>query len=228
MGVSFVIRHLGHRPHGQVWADMVAFTGNRTGSSDDELWVTGHDPVYTLGLGAKPEHVLDAGVIPVVRTDRGGQVTYHGPGQLVVYVLMDIRRAGIGVRTLVKRIEQAVIDCVAELGIDAARVAGAPGVYVDGRKLAALGLRVRRGCSYHGVAVNVDGDLSPFAGINPCGFPGLPVTRLADLGVTLDCDGFAARFLPVLCRSLNGVEGKQRRGRRAGASAAGQRETAHG
>jgi lipoyl(octanoyl) transferase len=192
------IRHLGRQPFARIDDDMRGFTAARTPSTPDEIWVVQHEPVYTLGMGAKPEHILDPGTIPVERTDRGGQVTYHGPGQVVVYVLLDLKRRNLAVRTLVSRLEQAVIDCVAGFGIHAARTTGAPGVYVAGRKLAALGLRVRRGCSYHGVAVNVDLDLAPFAGINPCGYAGLEVTRLRDLGVDMDCDAFAAHFLPCL------------------------------
>lgn len=220
-GATTVIRHLGRRPFAPIYDDMRGFTAARTPATPDEIWVVQHEPVYTLGMGAKPEHVLDPGTIPVERTDRGGQVTYHGPGQVVVYVLLDLKRRNLPVRTLVSRLEQAVIDCVAGLGIHAARRTGAPGVYVAGRKLAALGLRVRRGCSYHGVAVNVDLDLAPFAGINPCGHAGLEVTRLRDLGVDMDCDAFAARFLPWLhaqvdlpvpvCTNIGGATAPARR-----------------
>ena len=197
------IRHLGICPYQPVYQAMGAFTDACHPGSTDEIWVLQHEPVYTLGLGGKLVHVLDPGAIPVVRTDRGGQVTYHGPGQLIIYVLLDLNRRNLRVRTLVSCLEQAVIDCVARFGITAQRVAGAPGVYVGGRKLAALGLRVRKGRSYHGLAVNVNGDLAPFAGINPCGYAGLPVTRLTDLGLDLDCDGFAAPLLPELCRLLD-------------------------
>jgi lipoyl(octanoyl) transferase len=197
-----VIRRLGRRPFARVYDDMRAFTAARTPATADEIWVVQHDPVYTLGMGARLEHVLDPGAIPVQRTDRGGQVTYHGPGQVVVYLLLDLKPRNLTVRTLVSRLEQAVIDCVAGFGIHAGRMAGAPGVYVAGRKLAALGLRVRRGCTYHGVAVNVDMDLAPFTGINPCGHAGLEVTRLKDLGVDTDCETFAARFLPRLCAQV--------------------------
>lgn len=196
------IRHLGRQPFAQVYAHMRAFTDSRTGADADEIWVVQHEPVYTLGMGAKPEHILDPGDIPVVRADRGGQVTYHGPGQMVVYVLLDLKRRNLAVRTLVSRLEQAVIDCLSGLGVQGGRKPGAPGVYVAGRKVAALGLRVRRGCSYHGVAVNVDMDLAPFRGINPCGYAGLQVTQIRDLGVNLDCDSFAARFVPALCAQV--------------------------
>ena len=162
---------------------MRAYTGSRTEGSPDEVWLVEHPPVYTLGQAGRRAHVRAPGRIPVVATDRGGQVTYHGPGQAVVYVLIDLRRRGLGVRGLVHALEQAVIDAVGRAGVAAGRRAGAPGVYVEKAKLAALGLRVRRGCTYHGIAVNVDLDLAPFRGIDPCGYEGLEVTRLRDLGV---------------------------------------------
>jgi lipoyl(octanoyl) transferase len=163
-----------------------------------------HPPVFTLGRGGKPEHILAAGTIPVVHSDRGGQVTYHGPGQLVVYVLLDTHRLGIGPRELVRRLEQGVLQLLAEFGIEAERRAGAPGVYVGDAKVAALGLRLRNGMSYHGLALNVDLDLEPFLRINPCGYAGLRVTRLRDLGVALDCAAVRARLVPHLARALYG------------------------
>ena len=178
-----VTRALGRADYETVWRSMQAFTKARGEATADELWFVEHPPVFTLGLAAKPEHVLDAGAIPVVRIDRGGQVTYHGPGQLVAYVLLDLHRAGYGVKEMVRRLEQSVIDLLAELGISGERQPGMPGVYVGGAKIAAVGLRVSRGCSYHGIALNVDADLASFARINPCGYPGLAATRLADLGV---------------------------------------------
>jgi lipoyl(octanoyl) transferase len=162
-------------------ADMQAFTDQRGAGTPDELWLVEHPPVFTLGLAGKPEHVLDAGDIPVVRCDRGGQVTFHGPGQVVLYTLLDLTRAGLGVKALVATLEQAVIDLLAGLDITAERRPGAPGVYVAGAKIAALGLRVRRGCCYHGLSFNVAMDLSPFARINPCGYAGMAVTQLRDL-----------------------------------------------
>ena len=207
MGTRIEIRHLGLRSYEPVYQAMSAFTDAREPGAGDEIWVLEHEPVYTLGLGGKLEHVLDPGDIPVVRTDRGGQVTYHGPGQLIIYVLLDLIRRSLRVRALVSCLEQAVINQVARSGIEAARVAGAPGVYVAGRKLAALGLRVRKGRSYHGLAVNVDGDLAPFAGINPCGYAGLPVTRLTDLGVNMNCEKFSAALLPELCGLLDQESG---------------------
>jgi len=161
---------------------MQAFTDARNAQTPDELWVVEHAPVFTLGQAGKWEHVLMPGDIPVVSADRGGQVTYHGPGQIVAYPLIDLRRAGIGVRDFVQRIEQAIIDTLAEWNIVAARKDGAPGVYVAGAKIAALGLRVRRGCTFHGLAFNIAMDLEPFHRINPCGFHGLEVTQMLDLG----------------------------------------------
>jgi lipoyl(octanoyl) transferase len=163
---------------------MQGVTAARDESTADEIWLLEHPPVFTLGQGGKPEHLLDPGDIPVVRIDRGGQVTYHGPGQAVIYLLLDLRRRGYGVKELVRRMEQAVIDLLAEHGVAAERRPGAPGVYVAGAKIAALGLRVRAGCCYHGLAFNVDMDLEPFRRINPCGYPGLAVTQCRDLGIT--------------------------------------------
>lgn len=181
---------------------MRAFTDARTADTPDQLWLLEHDPVYTQGLAGRPEHVLDAGDIPLIQTDRGGQVTYHGPGQLVAYPLLDLKRLGIGIRTLVGLLEQAVIDVLADHGVNAARRQGAPGVYVDDAKIAALGLKVRRGCSYHGLAFNIDMDLAPFQRINPCGFARLPVTQLKHHlpDATVEWAGrvFAARFEALL------------------------------
>ncbi len=177
------VRHEGPVDYARSWHDMQSFTDKRTPATMDEVWLLEHQPVFTLGRNGKQEHLLATGDIPVVRSDRGGQVTYHGPGQLVVYTLLDLRRRQLGVQSLVNRLEQAVIDLLADHAITAARRDGAPGVYVDGRKIAALGLRVRRGCSYHGLSLNVNMDLSPFARINPCGYRGLEVTQLADLGI---------------------------------------------
>jgi lipoyl(octanoyl) transferase len=180
------VRWLGRCEYADAWQRMRAFTDARSAVTPDEIWLLEHPPVYTLGQAGRREHLLAPGDIPVVQSDRGGQVTYHGPGQAVVYTLLDLRRLGIGVRTAVQCLEGAVIDLLAEHGVRGARRAGAPGVYVDGAKVAALGLRVRRRCAYHGVALNVDLDLEPFRRIDPCGYAGLPVTRLADLGVVLD------------------------------------------
>lgn len=176
------VRDLGRQPYEPVWRAMQEFTTQRDADSADELWVLQHDPVFTLGQSGKREHVLAPGEIPLVEVDRGGQVTYHGPGQLVVYPLLDLRRLGLGVRALVNCIEQAVIDTLDTWNIIAHRQAGAPGVYVAGAKIAALGLRLRRGCSLHGLAFNVDMDLEPFSRINPCGHRGLQVVRMVDFG----------------------------------------------
>jgi lipoyl(octanoyl) transferase len=172
----------GLAPYEPVWRAMQAFTDARTAETPDELWMVEHAPVFTLGQAGKWEHVLMPGEIPVIPVDRGGQVTYHGPGQIVAYPLLDLRRLGIGVREYVNRIEQAVIDTLADWNIVAMRKDGAPGVYVDGAKIAALGIRVRRGCTFHGLAFNVAMDLEPFRRINPCGFQGLQVTQVLDLG----------------------------------------------
>ncbi|MDO5506544.1 MAG: lipoyl(octanoyl) transferase LipB [Pseudoxanthomonas suwonensis] len=177
-----LLRDLGRRPYAPVWRAMQAFTDARDADTADELWLVEHDPVFTLGQAGKPEHVLMPGGIPVVQVDRGGQVTYHGPGQIVAYPLLDLRRLGMGVRDYVCRIEQAIIDTLGEWNILAQRREGAPGVYVAGAKVAALGIRVRRGCSFHGLAFNIAMDLEPFARINPCGYAGLQVVAMADLG----------------------------------------------
>jgi len=182
MSSSVLVRRLGRQPYEPVWRAMQAFTDARGPETPDELWVLEHDPVFTLGQAGKWEHVLLPGEIPVVPVDRGGQVTYHGPGQIVAYPLFDLRRLKIGVRELVTRIEQAIIDTLDTWNIGAARREGAPGVYVGDAKVAALGLRVRRGCSFHGLAFNVAMDLEPFHRINPCGFQGLAVTQVLDLG----------------------------------------------
>lgn len=180
------VRNLGTRRFDEVWEDMRAFTDRRDESTEDQVWFVEHPPVYTLGLNADPAHLINPREIPVVRTDRGGQVTYHGPGQQVVYALLNLRRNRLNVRSLVQSLETVIIHTVAQYGVDAYARRDAPGVYVDGRKLAAIGLRVRRGCSYHGVAINVNTDLEPFAGINPCGIEDLQVTRLADICAMTD------------------------------------------
>ena len=193
-----LVRDLGRRPYEPVWRAMQAFTDARDERTPDELWLVEHDPVFTLGQAGKPEHVLAPGDIPVLRVDRGGQVTYHGPGQIVAYPLLDLRRLGIGVRDYVRRIEQAVIDTLAEWNIDGARRDGAPGVYVGAAKIAALGIRVRRGCSFHGLAFNIAMDIAPFHRINPCGYQGLQVVALSDLGGPSS----PAAVRPVLVRAL--------------------------
>ena len=184
------------------WQAMRDFTDSRDEQTPDELWVCEHPPVYTLGQAGKREHILNAANIPVVQSDRGGQVTYHGPGQVVIYTLVNLRRAGFGIREMVVRLENSVIGLLAQQGIEAISRRDAPGVYVKGAKIAALGLRVRRGCSYHGIAMNIDADLTPFAGINPCGYEGLSVTSTQQLGVTLDKDQLVANFVEAVHTQL--------------------------
>lgn len=181
---AVVVRHLGQVEYEPTWRAMQDFTAQRSPDTPDEIWLLQHSPVYTQGQAGKAEHLIAATDIPVVPIDRGGQITYHGPGQVVAYVLVDLRRRGYGIRELVTRLEQAVIDMLAAVGVSAERQAGAPGVYVNGAKIAALGLRVKHGCTYHGLALNVDMDLRPFAAINPCGYAGMQVTQCRDLGVS--------------------------------------------
>jgi lipoyl(octanoyl) transferase len=197
-----IIRWLGRVGYETTWQDMRRFTDERGPATTDELWLLEHPPVFTLGMAADPGHVLDAGDIPVVQTDRGGQVTYHGPGQLVAYPLLDLKRHHLTVRALVMLLEQCVIDLVGEQGIEAQGRRDAPGVYVAGRKLAALGLRVRRGASYHGLALNVDLDPAPFARINPCGMAGLAVTSLRELGLRWSVEEAGRRFADRLAARL--------------------------
>ncbi|TAM27215.1 MAG: lipoyl(octanoyl) transferase LipB [Rhodanobacter sp.] len=182
MSLPLKIRRLGRQPYDVTWKAMSAFTDNRSADTADEFWLLEHDPVFTLGQAGKMEHVLAPGDIPVIPVDRGGQVTYHGPGQIVGYPMIDLRRAGVGVREMVNKIEQSLIDTLAHWDIHAERREGAPGVYVGGAKVAALGLRVRRGCSFHGLAFNVNMNMEPFHRINPCGYKGLEVTQVLDLG----------------------------------------------
>lgn len=203
---TLVVRDLGRRPLETVWADMRALTDARGPETADEIWFVEHPPVFTLGLNADRAHVIAPGDIPVVKIDRGGQVTYHGPGQVVAYVMVDLKRRGLHVRALVEALEGAVIDTVAAYGIRAHGRRDAPGVYVDGRKLAAIGLRVRRNASYHGIAVNVAMDLAPYGRINPCGFEGMEVTQLADLGAPAEPARFRADLVPQLIRRLTGGE----------------------
>lgn len=178
-----VARLLGLHDYEPLWRAMQRFTESRSSLTPDEIWFTEHPPVFTLGLNASRDHLLAPGNIPVIQVDRGGQVTYHGPGQLMIYPLIDLKRAGLGVRDLVTALEQTVVDLVADFGIEAASRKDAPGVYVEERKIASVGLRVRRGSSYHGMALNIDVDLEPFSRINPCGFHDLEVTDLAALGI---------------------------------------------
>jgi lipoyl(octanoyl) transferase len=197
-----VLRELGFRPMPEVWAQMQDFTSARGADTRDEIWFVEHPPVFTLGMRADRRHLLAPGDIAVVQIDRGGQVTYHGPGQQVVYVLLDLRRLGFNPRTLVQALENAVIDTVAAYGVSAAARRDAPGIYVAGRKLGAIGLRVRRHCSYHGFAVNVAMDLEPFGRINPCGYEGLEVTDLRTLCGVADLARFREDLTPHLLRRL--------------------------
>lgn len=197
-----VVRELGLQVYEPVWRSMQEFTDSRDASTPDEIWFCEHERVFTLGLNTQPEHLLAPGDIPVVQIDRGGQVTYHGPGQLMIYPLIDLRRAGLGVRDLVTGLEQSVVDLCADYGVEAASRSDAPGVYVDGVKLASIGLRIRRGASFHGMALNVDVDLEPFSRINPCGFRGLELTDLARLGADSDLAAVRDKFLPHLLRHL--------------------------
>lgn len=191
---SLHIRQLGRVLYEPTWHEMQSFTDRRTAETLDELWFLEHPPVFTLGRNSKAEHLHDTGDIQVVQSDRGGQVTYHGPGQLIAYVLLDINRRQLGVQSLVKLLEQTVINLLSDHGIFAERRTKAPGVYVENRKIAALGLRVRKGCSFHGLSLNVDMDLAPFSMINPCGIEDLEVTRMSDLGIKLSVDECAAQF----------------------------------
>jgi len=198
-----LIRRLGAVPYAPTLERMREFTLSRDNAARDEIWLLEHPPVYTVGIAGKPEHWprVDNG-IPVVRIDRGGQITYHGPGQLVAYLLLDLRRRGLAVRPLVRRMEQAVINLLAGYGVAALGRAEAPGVYVGNAKIAALGLRIRNGCCYHGLALNVDADLAPFHAINPCGYPGLEVTRTLDLGITDSREQIGERLIHCLLESL--------------------------
>jgi lipoyl(octanoyl) transferase len=200
-----LIRWLGRVAYEPTWRAMQQLTDTRVADTPDEIWLLEHDPVFTLGMNADPAHVLGAGDIPVIQIDRGGQVTYHGPGQLVIYPLIDVRRSGLGVRSLVTALERAVIDYAAGFGISAQCRADAPGVYVESRKLASVGLRIRRGGSYHGLALNVDMDLAPFARINPCGYAGLQMTQLAALGGPRSVEQVGQEIAPLLLGYLRGA-----------------------
>jgi len=198
------IRHLGRAEYEPTWRTMQTFTAQRDAATSDEIWLVEHPPVYTLGIAARAQHLprLDNG-IAVVKTDRGGQITYHGPGQIVAYLLLDLRRRGLSVRPLVTRMEQAVIGLLADYGIEARARSDAPGAYVGNAKIAAVGLRIRRGCCYHGLALNVEMDLRPFAAIDPCGYPGLAVTQLRDLGIGDSLATAGERLTQHLLKQLN-------------------------
>ncbi len=197
-----IVRSLGRQDYEPLWREMQRFTDERDSATADELWFSEHPPVFTLGLNASKEHLLDPGDIPVVQVDRGGQVTYHGPGQLMIYPLLDLKRARLGVRDLVTALEQCIVDLLDEFGFESVARKDAPGVYVDSRKIASVGLRVRRGASYHGMALNIDVDLEPFSRINPCGFSDLEVTDLRALGVEQDRQDIQDRVEKHLRRRL--------------------------
>jgi lipoyl(octanoyl) transferase len=206
MGEVLGVRDLGLADYEPTWQAMKRFTDGRTRETADEVWLVQHPPVFTQGQSGKPEHLLLPGDIPVVQVDRGGQVTYHGPGQLVAYLLLDVRRLGFGVRELVTRIERSLIDLLAGYGVDAAAKADAPGVYVDGAKIASLGLRIRNGCSFHGLALNVDMDLDPFKRINPCGYAGLAMTQLREQAGPIEFAEVSARLRAQLVNHLDYAE----------------------
>jgi lipoyl(octanoyl) transferase len=199
-----VVKRLGRVEFEPTWRAMQAFTARRTSETRDELWLLEHPPVFTLGMAGKREHLLADIGIPVIAIDRGGQITYHGPGQIVIYLLLDLKRLGFGVKTLVQRMEQAVIELLADRGVAAERLAGAPGIYVGGAKIAALGLRVRNGCTYHGLSLNVAMDLTPFQAINPCGYAGMAVTQMRDLGLDASPSDTGEALLAGLLLQLRG------------------------
>lgn len=205
--MNLLVKRLGRVDYEPTFQAMQDFTAKRTADTPDELWIVEHPPVYTLGQAGKPEHILRDIGIPIVKIDRGGQVTYHGPGQVVVYLLLDLPRLKIKVRELVTAIEQAVIDLLAAYDVTAERRDGAPGVYVGAAKVAALGLRIRNGCSYHGVSLNVDMDLSPFAAINPCGYAGLEVVQTKDLNIPLTAHEAGERLSQYLLQQLDKQHG---------------------
>lgn len=198
-----VIKHLGLQEYQPVWHAMQKFTDERDAQTPDELWLVEHPPVFTQGLAGKAEHILASGDIPVIQVDRGGQVTYHGPGQIVAYPLINLRRHGIGVKSLVYGIEQAIIDTIGLYDITAKRKDNAPGVYVNGAKMASLGLRIRKACSFHGLAFNIDMDLEPFQRINPCGFSGLEVIQLADMASDVNLATVEQQLIAAFCQQLN-------------------------
>ncbi|SER64753.1 lipoyl(octanoyl) transferase [Pseudomonas sp. NFACC02] len=206
MGGCLGFRDLGLIDYEPTWQAMQRFTDGRDRDTPDEVWLVQHPPVFTQGQSGKPEHLLLPGDIPVVQVDRGGQVTYHGPGQLVAYLMLDVRRLGYGVRELVTRIERSLIDLLASYGVTAAAKPEAPGVYVDGAKIASLGLRIRNGCSFHGLALNVDMDLDPFKRINPCGYAGLAMTQLREQAGPIEFAEVSARLRAQLVKHLDYAE----------------------
>jgi lipoyl(octanoyl) transferase len=205
--VNLQVKKLGQVEYEPTWRAMLDFTIARTADTPDEIWIVEHPPVFTLGQAGKPEHLLTDIGIPVVKIDRGGQITYHGPGQVVLYLLLDLSRLKIKVRELVTAIEQAVIDFLAAHGVTADRLAGAPGVYVGDAKIAALGLKIKNGCSYHGLSLNVDMDISPFTAINPCGYAGLKVVQTKDFNIPLTAEQAGEQLTQYLLRQLDKQNG---------------------
>ena len=205
--MNLVVKRLGRVDYEPTWQAMLAFTVARSAETPDEIWIVEHPPVFTLGQAGKPEHLLHDVGIPLVKIDRGGQITYHGPGQVVLYLLLDLQRMKIKVRELVTAIEQAVIDFLATYEVKAERLAGAPGVYVGDAKIAALGLKIKNGCSYHGLSLNVDMDLSPFAAINPCGYAGLKVVQTKDFNIPLTAPEAGEHLCKHLLRQLDKQHG---------------------
>lgn len=201
--MDLIVRHLGLKDYEPTWQAMQQFTDERDENTEDEIWLLQHPRIFTLGKAGKAEHLLNTGDIPVLKVDRGGQVTYHAPGQLIAYLLLDINRLGIGVRELVTRLENAIITTLADYDIKSQSSREAPGVYVDGRKIAALGLRIRRGYCFHGLALNVDMDLEPFARINPCGYEGMEITQIANLVDDVEADVVSQQLLSHLKEQLN-------------------------
>jgi len=200
---DIIVKRLGQQPYEKVWSEMQQFTRERSRPSLSQIWIVEHPPVFTQGQAGKAEHILNAGDIPVVQTDRGGQVTYHGPGQAILYPMLDLHELGIGVRPLVSALENAVIELLQGHQIHAQARKDAPGVYVDNQKIASLGLRIRKGFSYHGLSLNVNMDLSPFQQINPCGYKGLEVTQMADLGAIISVNDAALAVVDNLAQQLN-------------------------
>ncbi len=199
-----IVKFLGRRDYQRTWDKMKYFTHNRDTETSDEMWITEHAAVFTQGLNGKAEHLLDTGNIPVIQIDRGGQVTYHGPGQLVLYCLVDIQRLGLGIRAFITRIEMSIIEYLGQNGLEAVARVNAPGVYVDESKIAALGLRIRKGCCYHGLSLNINMDLRPFKCINPCGYEGLSVTQLADFGINPGLEQAGRELAGLLVRNMKG------------------------
>ena len=199
---TVIVRQLGLVDYLTTWQAMQAFTNQRTPETQDEMWVLEHPPVFTQGQNGKAEHILDAGSIPIIPVDRGGQVTYHGPGQLVVYTLIDVKRKKLNVRQLVNHLENTIIEYLASRGITATAQCNAPGVYVAEKKICSVGLRIRRWCSYHGLAFNINMDLKPFSRINPCGYAGMQITQLADFIPTPDFQTVTTQVLETLCKNL--------------------------